>query len=67
MMVASVVVPVALMTFPDTKVDSVDSEDHVEELVVLLEVDDDHAVDSEDRHLVQSCSLSVVPKSMSTK
>ena len=58
---------VALAALRKNHVDSVDSEDHVEELAVRLEVVGDRPVDSEDRQVVQSCSLCVVPKSVLTK
>ena len=66
-MVASVVDLIALATSLGTHVDSVDSKDHVEELAVRLEAVGDRPVDSEDRQVVQSCSLCVVPKSVLTK
>ena len=67
MMMASaedLVVPAVLL---DMTVDSVDSEGHEEELVVLLEVFADRPEDSEDRLMVVGCSLREVPELVVTK
>ena len=67
MSVASVVDLVVHVVLLGMTVDSVDSKDHEEELVVLLEVLIDRPEDSEDRPKVRSCLLREVPEPLVTK
>ena len=67
MMVASAEELSVLAVVLDMTVDLVDSEDHEEELVVLLEVLIDRPEGSEDHPKVKSCSLREVPELVVTK